>query len=134
MSSSGVRRTISDTIVAMGFWRKEVIEPILDDGTREAIAEQVAWIAREPGNARPYYHLAQLYRTQSRQDEALGLLLEAVRLNPSLAEAHVSLTEIYCVRDDSAAAWRHARFASAAGNTNAVELLERHGVCDPALA
>ena len=26
-------------MVPMGFWRKEVIEPILDEGTREAIAE-----------------------------------------------------------------------------------------------
>jgi len=117
----------------MGFWRDEVIEPILDDGMRQAIAEQVAWIAREPGNARPYYQLAQLYRTQGRQEEALGLLLESVRLDPALADAHVSLTEIYCVRNDMAAAWRHARDAAGAGNGNAVALLERHGVTDPGL-
>ncbi len=117
----------------MGFWRKEVIEPILDAGTREEIAGQVAWIAREPANARPYYQLAQLYRTLARQEEALGLLLEAVRLNAGLAEAHCALTEIYSVRNDPAAAWRHARLAVSAGNTNAVALLERHGVVDPGL-
>lgn len=120
-------------MVPMGFWQKEVIEPILDEGTREAIAEQVSWIAKEPENAQPYYHLAQLYRTQGRQDEALGLLLEAVRLHPALAAAHVSLTEIYCVRNDAGAAWRHARQAAEAGNGNAVALLERHGVQDPGL-
>lgn len=120
------------TIKAMSFWRKEVIDPILDSGTAEAIAEQAAWIVRDPSDARPYYHLAQLYRTQNRQDEALGLLLEAVRLNPSHAEAHISLAEIYAIRADAAAAWRHARAAASSGNTNAVALLERHGVADPA--
>ena len=117
----------------MGFWRKEVIEPILDADMQRVIKEQIAWIASEPENARPYYHLAQLYRTQSRQDEALGLLLEAVRLKEDFAEAHLSLVEIYCVRDDARAAWRHARLAAEAGNNNAVGLLERHGVVDPGL-
>jgi len=117
----------------MGFWRKEVIEPMLDADMRRVMAEQVEWIAREPENARPYYHLAQLYRTQSRQDEALGLLLEAVRLDPGHTEVHISLAEIYCVRDDAGAAWRHARLAAEGGNKSAVELLERHGVIDPSL-
>ena len=117
----------------MGFWRKEVIEPMLDADMRRVIEEQVTWIAREPGNAKPYYHLAQLYRTQSRQEEALGLLLEAVRLDAGCAEAHISLAEIYCVRDDAGAAWRHARLAAASGNGSAVALLERHGVVDPSL-
>lgn len=122
------------TMVAMSFWRKEVIEPILDSATAEAINEQTAWIVRDPSDARPYYHLAQLYRMQNRQEEALGLLLEAVRLNPGHAEAHVSLAEIYAIRDDTAAAWRHARAAAKSGNTNAVALLERHGVLDPSAA
>ncbi|MEP7364107.1 MAG: hypothetical protein ABI972_12695 [Acidobacteriota bacterium] len=117
----------------MSFWQKEVIEPMLDADMRRVMAEQVAWITREPANSRPYYHLAQLYRTQSRQDEALGLLLEAVRLDAEYAEAHLSLAEIYCVRDDAGAAWRHARLAAEGGNANAVALLERHGVVDPSL-
>ena len=33
-------------------------------------------------------------------DEALGLLLEAVRLDPAFTEAHRALTEIYVVRED----------------------------------
>ena len=37
------------------------------------IDEQLAWIAREPANARPYCNLAQLYRMNGRQEEALGL-------------------------------------------------------------
>ena len=112
----------------MSFWRQEVIEHALDAETRLQMDEQRAWIAREPGNARPYYHLAQLYRVAFKQDEALGLLLEAVRLHPSFAEAHAALTEIYVVREDYRAAWRHARLAEQGGQARGVELLKRYGV------
>src|ERR1035441_9998582 len=98
----------SDRIAAVGFWRKEVIQPALDHETRRHMDEQRAWIAREPGNPRPYFHLAQFYRIEDRREEALALLLEAVRLEDGFAEAHVSLAEIYAVHEDYAAAWRHA--------------------------
>jgi len=114
----------------MSFWRKEVIGFALDHETRKQMDEQRAWIAREPANARPYYHLAQFYRMEGRQEEALGLLLEAVRLDDGLAGAHVSLAEIYALWEDYAAAWRHARRAQSAGDARAVELLERHGVAE----
>lgn len=114
----------------MSFWRKQVIEPSLDHETEQHLREQREWIAREPSNARPYYHLAQLYRMQWKQDEALALLLEAVHLDSSLAEAHVALTEIYAVRADYPAAWRHARQAELHGNLQGVELLTRHGICE----
>jgi len=112
----------------VSFWRKEVIQPALDDETRKHIDEQIAWIAREPGDARPYYHLAQLYRIDGRNEEALGLLLEAVRLDEGFADAHSSLAEMYVVKEDYAAAWRHARAAEQGGNPSAAELLRRYGV------
>lgn len=112
----------------MGFWRREVIEFALDYETRRQIEEILEWIAREPGNARPYYQLAQWRRTQGRREEALGLLLEAVRLDPGFGAAHAALTEMYAVAGDYAAAWRHARQAERAGARRAVELLIRHGV------
>ncbi|MGO9256818.1 MAG: tetratricopeptide repeat protein [Bryobacteraceae bacterium] len=112
----------------MSFWRKEVIGFALDHETRKHMDEQRAWIAREPANPRPYYQLAQFYRMEGRQDEAWGLLLEAVRLDDRLGEAHVALAEIYAVREDYAAAWRHARRAETAGDGRAVELLRRYGV------
>jgi cytochrome c-type biogenesis protein CcmH/NrfG len=112
----------------MSFWRKEVIDHALDAETRLQMEEQRAWIAREPANARPYYQLAQLYRVAFKQDEALGLLLEAVRLDPACAEAHAALTEIYVVREDYRAAWRHARLAEQGGERRALDLLARYGV------
>ena len=114
----------------MSFWRKQVIQPALDHETQQHIAEQRAWIEREPDNARPYYHLAQLYRIDQRADEALGLLLEAVRLDESFAEAHVALAEMYIVRGDDRAAWRHARSAERGGNPRAVELLQRYKIVE----
>ena len=89
------------------------------------------WILREPANPRPYYHLAQLYRMQWKQDEALALLLEAVRLDETFAEAHAALAEIYAVRADYNAAWSHARAAEGAGESRSVEMLLRHGVAEP---
>lgn len=112
----------------MSFWRKQVIDFALDRETQAHIEEQRAWITREPANPRPYYHLAQLYRVAFKPDEALGLLLEAVRLQPNFAEAHASLAEMYVLRDDPPSAWRHARLAEANGISRVVEMLTRHGV------
>ena len=112
----------------MSFWRKEVIDFALDRETQTAIEEQRAWILREPANPKPYYHLAQLYRVACKPEEALGLLLEAVRLDPNFAEAHASLAEMYILRDDYPSAWRHARLAEANGISRVVEMLARHGV------
>jgi thioredoxin-like negative regulator of GroEL len=112
------------------FWRKEVIEFALDQETLKHIEEQRAWIAQEPANPQPYCNLARLYRISGKPDEALGLLLEAVRLDSSFAEAHASLAEVYSVRGDHRAAWRHARAAEASGEPRAVELLTRYGVLE----
>jgi len=114
----------------VSFWRKDVIDFALSDETRRQMAEQLAWIERDRANPRPYYHLAQFCRMEDRQEEALGLLLEAVRLDPAFAAAHVSLAEIYAIRGDYPAAWSHAREAEKNGDRSAVELLERHGIAE----
>ena len=114
----------------MPFWRNEVIDPMLHAQTKREIDEQMVWIAREPANPDPFANLAALYRMQNRPDEALGLLLEAVRLDPAHAEANVALCEMYSVAGDYAAAWKHARRAEAAGEASGVELLTRHGIAE----
>lgn len=114
----------------MSFWRKELIDFALDHETRLHMEEQAAWIAREPANPHPYCNLAQLYRMNGWQDQALGLLLEAVRLDPDFADAHSSLSEMYVVRADYPAAWRHARLAEQNGQSRAVNLLTKYGVRD----
>jgi hypothetical protein len=115
----------------IGFWRKEVIDFSLDQETRRNMEEQLEWIGREPGNPKPYYNLAQLYRMQWKQEKGLALLLEAVRLDENFAEAHIALTEIYSVTADYAAAWRHAVVAKRNGSDGGVRLLKRHGIVAP---
>jgi tetratricopeptide (TPR) repeat protein len=115
----------------MSFWRKDVVGFALGAETLRQMEEQRAWIEREPANPKPYYHLAQFYRIEGKQDQALGLLLEAVRLDADFAAAHAALTEIYAVGGDYAAAWRHARAAEANGDRSGVELLTRNGIAAP---
>jgi cytochrome c-type biogenesis protein CcmH/NrfG len=112
----------------VSFWKDEVIGFALDHETQRHIEEQRERIARDPTDAHPYANLARLYRLEGRQEDALGLLLESVRLDPSFAAAHADLAEIYAVRGDCAAAWRHARQAEAAGEPRTADLLRRHGV------
>jgi cytochrome c-type biogenesis protein CcmH/NrfG len=109
----------------MSLWR-DSIDFALDHETRRQMEEQFAWIAREPANPKPYYHLAQFYRMNGRPDEALGLLLEAVRLDPAFADAHASLAELYAIRADYPAAQRHAQLAAENGNPQAQDLLSRY--------
>ncbi len=114
--------------MADSFWRREVIEPSLDEDTERQIAAQKSWIAAEPGNPRPYWQLATLLRMQGKRDIALGLLLQAIHLDEGFAPAHSTLAEVYAVLGDSRAAWRHARKAEKAGMAEASEMLRRHGV------
>ncbi|MGB7759398.1 MAG: hypothetical protein WBL61_06185 [Bryobacteraceae bacterium] len=112
----------------MSFWRKEVIEFALSHETVQQMDGLREWIKREPSNPQPYYYLAQFYRMENRAGESLGLLLEAVHLDATFADAHAALAEIYAVKADYPAAWRHARLAEQNGNSRGVELLRRYGV------
>ena len=112
----------------MSFWRKEVIQPSLDAETKLQVQEQLKWIEREPKNPRPYLNLAQLYRMEGRGDDALGLMLQCVELDAHFNPAHVALAEVYAVRGDYKAAWRHARQAQENGEPKAVAFLLRHAV------
>jgi tetratricopeptide (TPR) repeat protein len=112
----------------LSFWRKEVIQPALDAETKLQTTEQLKWIEREPKNPRPYLNLAELYRMEGRGDEALGLMLQSVQLDPAFNPGHTALAEIYSVQGDYKAAWRHARLAQEGGDPRAVAFLLRHAV------
>ena len=61
-------------ILIVGFWRKDVIEFALDHETRRHMEEQLEWIEREPENPRPYFHLAQFYRTLGEAGRGSGVI------------------------------------------------------------
>jgi hypothetical protein len=130
-SRTGNARSCGEGNRAVSFWRDDVIDFALDYQTRLHMDEQRAWIAREPSNPRPYCHLAQFYRMAGKQDEAVALMLEAVHRDPAFAEAHAGVSEIYAIREDYRAAWRHARLAEQSGESRAVELLQRYKVSEP---
>ncbi|MBI4908050.1 MAG: hypothetical protein HY820_30780 [Acidobacteria bacterium] len=113
----------------MSDWR-EWVEFALDQETVKTEAEQLAVLAKDPNNAESFYALGQLRRMQYKPDEGLALLLHAVSLDPALAVAHAALTELYAVRGDNRAAWKHARLGEAHGNRRGVALLERHKVSE----
>ena len=110
---------------------REVADYALNEDTDRLIAEQMQWIAAEPASPQPYYQLAMFYRIKGLQEEALALLLHTVHLDPAHASAHIALTEIYAVRADYPAAWRHARLAAQNGKEEGVTLLLRHNVSEP---
>ena len=109
---------------------RDAIEGALDQDTVRLMDEQRAWIAREPGNSKPYYHLGQFCRMTRKADEALALFLHAVSLDAEFADAHLALTEMYVVKADYTAAWRHARKAHASGDSRGVELLARYRITE----
>ena len=111
----------------MDVWN-DLIQFSLDHETTVNEQEQLEWIGREPGNPQPFYNLAQLRRMQYKQDEGLALLLHAAALCPTHAQAHAALAEVYAVKGDYPAAWKHALAAEQAGNSAAVHLLQRHGI------
>ena len=110
----------------MAFVRKEVVEFALDGATRRAVEEQQGLIAAEPRNPRGYHQLGLLYRMQGKRDEALGLLLEAVRVDAAFAPGHAALVEMYAAGNDMGAARRHAERAAELGDSRARDMLARY--------
>ena len=111
----------------MDVW-DDLIQHSLDNETVVNEQEQLEWIGREPNHPQPFYNLAQLRRMQYKRDEGLALLLHAIALDPMHAPAHVALAEIYAVKGDYPAAWKHALAAEQAGNDTAVRMLQRHAI------
>lgn len=109
-----------------GFWRKEVIEPALNDETKKYIDAQLDVIRKNPNDARAYYQLGLLYRMHDRPGEALKQFFKALELDPKLTDTHVALGEMCVIRGDYDTAWFHARVAAQGGNRTLLDQLERY--------
>jgi tetratricopeptide (TPR) repeat protein len=106
---------------------RAVADQMLAAETESQIAEQKAALAQNPGWAAGHYQLAQLYRVHGGgRDEAKRELLIALELEPSLADAHVALGEIYIAEGDFARAREHANYAAQFGNPRLLEQLMRY--------
>ncbi len=113
------------TRMADDFFRR-VAGSMLDHETAKQIAEQERALEEHPDWAEGHYHMAQLLRVQHRRDEAKRHLLIALEKQPSLADAHLALGEIYLAEGDLQRAKEHARFAAHFGNSRLVEQLTRN--------
>ncbi len=116
----------------MPFWRKQVIQPGLDRDVEAAVREQLAIVARDPGNAKAHFALGTLSHFQGQSDDAIQYFLKAIELDPAYAAPHVSLGRIYIVQGLYEQARMHAREAERLGDRSLVEQLERYPSGDQA--
>jgi tetratricopeptide (TPR) repeat protein len=106
---------------------RKVADQMLAAETEAQIAEQKAALAQNPEWAAGHYQLAQLYRVHgSRRDEAKRELLLALELEPSLADAHLALGELYIAEGDLTRAREHANYAAQFGNPRLSEQITRY--------
>jgi Tfp pilus assembly protein PilF len=110
----------------MSFWRREVVQPILDRDIELNIAEQRAILEKDPQNAPAHFALATLYQYCGNRNAAVSHFQRAIHLNPTYAAPHVSLGRILAVEGNNREAWEHGRAAERLGDRSLVEQLERY--------
>jgi len=112
----------------MSFWRREVIQPILDRDVELSIAQQRAILERDPRNAHAHLALGTLYHFSGNRHAAISHFEQAIELDPTFAAPHVSLGRILAVEGDDQEAWKHAREAERLGDRSLLEQLARYAV------
>jgi Flp pilus assembly protein TadD len=112
--------------MAKNFWRKQVIQPALNNDVEEAVAEQKSILAKDPHNAKAYFALGTLSHFQGEIEQAMQYFQKSIELDPNDAAPHLSLGRLYAVRGEYKLAWKHARAAESLGACDLVEMLERY--------
>ena len=112
--------------MAKNFWRKQVIQPALNNDMGQAVAEQQSILAKDPSNAQAWFALGTLSHFQGEIEPAMQYFQKAIDHDPSSAAPHLSLGRLYAVRGEYKLAWKHARAAEALGASDLVQLLERY--------
>ncbi|HXJ96756.1 MAG TPA: hypothetical protein VMT20_28275 [Terriglobia bacterium] len=116
----------------MPFWRRKVIQPILDRDIESSIAEQLAILEQNPRNAQAHFALGTLYHFSGSRQTAVSYFNRAIELDPAYAAPHVSLGRILAVEGHDQEAWKHAREAERLGDRSLLEQLERYSGPRPA--
>ena len=110
----------------MSFWRREVIQPILDQDVESSIAEQLAILEQEPRNAQAHFALGTLYHFSGNRQTAVSHFKRAIELDATYAAPHVSLGRILAIEGSGQEAWAHAREAERLGDRSLLQQLERY--------
>jgi tetratricopeptide (TPR) repeat protein len=108
------------------FWRKEVIQPTLNNDVDRAVAEQYSILAKDPNNGKAYFALGTISHFQGDIEQAMRHFQKSIELDPRGAAPHISLGRIYAVRAEYDLAWEHARAAETLGDADLVQMLERY--------
>jgi tetratricopeptide (TPR) repeat protein len=108
-----------------GFFRRTV-EFALDRDVEREIEHQRAILARFPENARAAFDLGVLLNSQGQKTEAMEMYRRAIGLDPTMAQAHQNLGEIYVTLDRLPEAWEEARKAAGLGRRSLLDMLETY--------
>jgi tetratricopeptide (TPR) repeat protein len=114
----------------MSFWRREVVQPVLDRDIDVNIAQQSAILEHNPRNAPAHFALGTLYYYCGNRQAAIEHFEQAIHLDPTYSAPHVSLGRILAVDGHEQEAWEHARAAEQCGDRSLMEQLERYAVPD----
>ena len=110
----------------MSFWRREVIQPVLDRDIELSIAEQRAILEQDPRSAPAHFALGTLYHFCGDCHAATSYFEQAIQLDPTFAAPHVSLGRILAVEGNDQEAWKHAHEAERLGDRSLIDQLERY--------
>jgi len=110
----------------MPFWRREVIQPALDQDVERALAEQQAILQRNSRSAGAHFALGTLTYFRGNRKAALDHFYQAIELDPAYAAPHISLGRALAVEGRYEEAWSHAREAGRLGDPSLLEQLRRH--------
>ena len=108
------------------FWRKEVIQPTLNNDLEQAVAEQNFILAKDPNNAKAHFALGTISHFQGNIEQAMRHFQKSIELDPRNAAPHLSLGRIHAVRAEYDLARKHARAAEVLGDADLVQMLERY--------
>ena len=112
--------------MSKSFWRKKVIQPVLNNDVDIAVAEQKSILEKDPNNAKAYFALGTLSHFQGEVEQAMQYFQKSIEHDPAEAAPHLSIGRLYAVRGDYEQAWKHARAAEALGVLDLVQMLERY--------
>ena len=107
-------------------WLRELVEFALDEDVNAEIERQRRILASHPRSAKAHYDLAVLLYSQRRTAEAITEFHEAIACEPSFAQAHRKLGEVYVCLGDYEEGAKCALKAAKYGDRTLLEMFERY--------
>ena len=107
-------------------WLRELVEFALDEDVNAEITRQRRILESNPASAKAHYDLAELLYSQRRTAAAITEFHEAIACEPTFAQAHRKLGEVYVCLGDYAEGAKCALKAARYGDRTLLEMFERY--------